>query len=227
MERIVVSKNVTVLSGDIFSNCTNLKEVIIPEGVTNINNVFNGSQITGTLTLPRSIKYVRPEVYSIVEGNIMVPCHIALNGNLRENCTYYHEGGVTDFDEDNCSLCVRTGSCGDDATYKMTLHGKTIISGRGEITYINYMIQDAITELIIENGIYSVGGSAFTRARRLKILEIADSVREIDWRAFSGCSELQTVKVGKNLKTNMSGIFEGAVSLKKSLFQRKIHILLW
>ena len=222
LERVVVNKNAKNLAGGIFSNCTNLKEVIIPEGVTGIYDAFSGSKITGTLTLPRSIKYVSDEVYSIVEGNIMMPCHMALNKysevNLREGCTYYHEDGVTDFDEDNCSLCVRTGSCGDDATYKMTLHGKTTISGRGEIT--GKYCSDS-TELIIENGVYSIGEYSFQGSENLKTLELADSVKEIGNGAFSGCSKLETVKVGKNLKTGMPDSFSGDKSLRSVIISKE------
>ena len=222
LERVVVNKNAKNLAGGIFSNCTNLKEVIIPEGVTGIYDAFSGSKITGTLTLPRSIKYVSDEVYSIVEGNIMMPCHMALNKysevNLREGCTYYHEDGVTDFDEDNCSLCVRTGSCGDDATYKITLHGKTTISGRGGIDLRLYNngkdITNDITELVIENGVYSIGKWSFQSAEKLKILELSDSVKEIETEAFARCLKLETVKIGKNLKTDMDDSFSGDVSLK-------------
>lgn len=224
LERVVVSKNVTDLAGGIFSNCTNLKEVIIPEGVTGIYDAFSGSQITGTLILPRSIKYVSDEVYSIVEGNIMMPCHMALNKysevNLREDCTYYHEGGVTDFDEDNCSLCVRTGSCGDDATYKITLHGKTTISGRGGINrdlYFNFNrnnIRDDITELVIQNGIDCIEDWAFRGAMNLKTVELADSVKEIGTEAFTECPKLETVKIGKNLHTYIGDLFYGDTSLR-------------
>ena len=223
LEKVRLSKNAKAISCDMFKNCKNLKDIIIPEGVTSIDDSFDKAKITGTLKIPRSMEFIY--IYPEVDGDILVPCHLALDWYsevyLKEGCTYYHEGGVTDFDEDNCSVCVRTGSCGDDTTYKMTLHGKTTISGRGEINDISYQIREEITELIIENGIYRIDSYLFQGAKNLRTLEIADSVKEIGEYAFSRCSKLETAKIGKNLKTDIEEVFYGDISLKTFIISQE------
>lgn len=57
-----------------------------------------------------------------------------------------------------------------------------------------YLNGTLITNLVIPNGVTSIGGFAFSRCTGLTSITIPDSVTSIDWGAFSGCTGLTSIK---------------------------------
>ena len=207
LKKAILSKNAETITTYMFYNCKNLEEVIIPEGVKYIqSSAFEKAGKCNAL-IPMSV--TRMESYP--GGKLTLPCRWAFQyGDLEINdeYTYYHENGPEDFDEDNCSVCIRTGECGNDATYKLTFHGKLTISGRGTADY--YDSNRELTSVVVENGIYYA--TVDTSGEKLKTVKIADSVKWIN--GFEGCSGLKTVTLGKNVEGDLSQGFRGDTSLE-------------
>ena len=207
LKKAILSKNAETITMNMFYNCKNLEEVVIPEGVKYIqSSAFEHVDKCNAL-IPMSVTWME----SYPGGKLTLPCRWAFQyGDLEINdkYTYYHENGPEDFDEDNCSVCIRTGECGSNATYKLTLHGKMTISGRGTAHYSGYT--DEITSLTVENGIYYVDTIFYSK--KLETVKIADSVKWIG--SFDGCSSLKTVTLGKNVEGDFSRCFIGDTSLE-------------
>ena len=129
---------------------------------------------------------------------------------------------------------VKTGKCGDNVTYSLdTSTGVLTISGTGKMTdysYHNYSpfyqntniesvsIEDGVTSIgesafdsctsltsvTIPNSVTSIGDSAFLRCASLISITIPNSVTSIGWRAFENCTSLTSIEVLENNKNYSS-----------------------
>lgn len=61
----------------------------------------------------------------------------------------------------------------------------------------------------------SIPGQMFFNCKSLTHINIPDTVREIEWQAFLGCSSLKIVRGGKNVKKYGSGAFKECGRLRK------------
>ena len=93
------------------------------------------------------------------------------------------------------SDAVSTGSCGPDAYYVLGDDGTLTVVGTGEVTSIPYTTKSLINELVIAEGITTIGIEAFEECASLASVSIPSSVTHIgDW-SFFGCSSLASVSI--------------------------------
>ncbi len=97
---------------------------------------------------------------------------------------------------------TESGKCGDDLTYLLDDAGLLTVSGTGRMyNYGNspsddeeespfYAIRDKIKNAVIEEGVTSVGGRAFSHCYDLESVVIPDTVTTIEGSAFYKCSSL-------------------------------------
>ena len=121
---------------------------------------------------------------------------------------------------------VASGKCGENVTW-MLRGGVLTISGTGDMHDYNYgYLHDSddnpapwyeqcndITEVVIENGVTSIGGSAFEDCSSLTTVDISDSVTTIEYRAFAECSSLTSVTIPDNVTSIGNGAFAYCESL--------------
>ena len=113
------------------------------------------------------------------------------------------------------------GSCGKTATWE--LHGGCLtISGSGATNnwYVNSKapwsgFSDTIEEVVIGDGITSLGNFAFYQYPELKKVTFANTVTSIGTGAFQGCSKLQQIIFGNGLNSIGDHAFENCISLKE------------
>ena len=206
LKKVVLSKNAKTIPRHMFDGCTNLVDVTIPEGVTTIEGaVFYSISPDANLFIPNSVTSIG-NVYEVAKCKVTMPCRFALKNGLyqHENNFFYHMNGENDQDEDNCTVCRRTGSCGKNSTYIMTLSGKVTVSGAGTVSGFDGDYQD-ITSVIIENGISYVDD--FSGCGKLESIKFADSVIEFGSKGFGvfeNCANLKTITIGKGLENEFT-----------------------
>ena len=95
-----------------------------------------------------------------------------------------------------------TGKCGENVTYSLdTSTGELVISGTGDMADYSldndspFCDNSNIKSVIIENGVTSIGESAFNSCTSLTSVTIPDSVTSIGERAFEVCSSLTSVTI--------------------------------
>ena len=64
-----------------------------------------------------------------------------------------------------------------------------------------YVNGEAVTDLVIPNGVTSISANAFTGCTGLISVTLGDSVTTIENSAFNGCTGLTSVNIGKNVTT--------------------------
>lgn len=133
-----------------------------------------------------------------------------------------------------------TGTCGDGVTWTYTpdldedgydLGGTLVISGDGAME--NYSYNDSpwyefrrkIKELQIENGVTSIGNSAFSVCGGLTSVTIPDSVTSIGNSAFSNCDGLTNVTIPASVTSIGSSAFSNCDGLTSVTIPGSVNII--
>ena len=117
---------------------------------------------------------------------------------------------------DDSSAEVTSGTTGK-CTW--TLDGtKLTISGNGAMANYGYFQwqpwrEESITEVVIENGVTSIGDGAFSGCTSLTSVTIPNSVTSIGDYAFSGCTSLTSITIPNSVTSIGNGAFSGCTSL--------------
>ncbi|MBO5059790.1 MAG: leucine-rich repeat protein [Clostridia bacterium] len=139
-------------------------------------------------------------------------------------------------------------SAEENYTWEIDEYGTLTISGTGEISFGwegNQPwadVRDTITSIVVNEGITSIGQSAFHATKYATSISIPNTVKTIGGRAFENCTHLQNVVLPENLEVidwnafyNCSSLteitipskvtsigvsaFSGCTSLKKAVFK--------
>ena len=104
---------------------------------------------------------------------------------------------------DTAEAAVSSGTCGENVNWTLTNDGTLTISGTGAMT--DYVFSDGapwygfrsqVKTVVIENGVTSIGNSAFYGCSSLTSVTIPNSVTSIGSSAFGGCTALTDVYYG-------------------------------
>jgi len=112
----------------------------------------------------------------------------------------------------------RSGTCGKNLQWKLTDEGVLTITGIGEMKDWGrnarpWSPYSDVKQVIIGDGVTTIGSSAFSGCSSLTSLTIPNSVTDIGSSAFSGCSSLTSVTIGNSVTTIGSGAFFSCSSL--------------
>ncbi|MGI6205283.1 MAG: leucine-rich repeat protein [Anaerovoracaceae bacterium] len=122
-----------------------------------------------------------------------------------------------------------SGTCGENLTWTLDEQGTLTISGTGKMTYYSYdgyfsssapWIGESyagsvrIKNIVIEQGVTSIGSAAFGGCVSLESIDIPDSVTSIENRAFTGCNSLESIEIPDGVKYIGWRAFEGCSALE-------------
>ncbi len=118
------------------------------------------------------------------------------------------------------STVTASGTCGTNLTWSLADDGVLTISGTGDMSnftsYSNvpwYPNASAITKVVIENGVTSIGENAFYGCSNLTSVTIPASVTKIGNSAFNGCSSLTSVTIPEGVTSIGNSAFNGCSKL--------------
>ncbi len=100
---------------------------------------------------------------------------------------------------------VASGKCGDDITWQLDEAGTLTVSGTGEM--YNYYggygpwneSKQSVKQIIIGEGVKSIGESAFCHCSELESVVLSDSLISIGDYAFYGDSSLSNIEISRNV----------------------------
>ena len=111
------------------------------------------------------------------------------------------------------------GAQGDNLTWVLNEDGTLTISGSGDMydyynsTIPGYQYASKITKVIIEEGVTSIGSSAFYNCSSLRSITIPDSVTSIGFHAFYNCSSLNSITIPDSVTSIGDGAFSWCSNL--------------
>lgn len=124
-------------------------------------------------------------------------------------------------DEENASVgedekgeLIESGSCGENATYKLYADGTLYIDGTGAIAYHYFYNNDNIKSIIIGKGITSISYSIIFRGEKnLVSVTLPEGFTDLGNSTFESCSNLTTINLPESLTNIGEGTFDGCSSL--------------
>ena len=164
---------------------TEIKELVIPDGVTSIGSrAFYGCSGLTSVTIGNGVTSIGQYAFRNCSGlaSVTIP------------------NSVT--------------SIGDDAFYQCTgLTSVTIPNSVTTIGQEAFSRCSGLTSVTIGNSVTSIGSYAFFRCSGLTSVTIPNSVTSIEWNAFSDCSGLSSVTIGNGVTSIRGEAFSGCSGL--------------
>ena len=112
----------------------------------------------------------------------------------------------------------KSGICGDNLEWKLTDEGVLTITGTGEMQDWNdysspWYENESVKQVIIGDGVTTIGDWAFSYCRALTSITIPNSVTTIEDYAFSYCRALTSVIISNSVTTIGERTFANCYSL--------------
>lgn len=237
LESVKLPSSITTIRGYTFNKCTSLKSVVIPEGVKTIKNyAFADCSGLERVSFPSSLPVSGIESAAFMSVGDIAHIHIPENASYEDYAANkylpaaelnYISGGCN---FTNCSL--NDGSTKDLLTWTLengtlTVTGKGAL-GTGNVNPIEWLDRKAeIKNVVVGDGVTSVGTFAFGLCPDFESLTISSSVALLDYGAFYNHPKLETVKFVKSRTSNNKTVigesaFNTCPSLKSVTFTDNI-----
>ncbi len=251
---IELPSTITSIGFASFRGCISLKSITIPAMVKTIEDeAFFESGLT-SLVLPVGVESVGynalncdeltsitiPYTASFSQFNDLLDCEkltdIYFNGTKKQwrerNYSYDSFENVTI----HYNIVASSGKCGENLTWVSDDKGNLTISGTGPMTdYNSYLFGDeskvspfldlAVTNVVIENGVTSVGKNAFEECNEIVSVSIPDSVTVLKAYAFDLCSGLTSFVIPENVTTIEDAVFRGCENLKNITIPKSLEFI--
>lgn len=210
-----------------FENCGRIEELVLPETLEHIGEAaFTGTVIDkasfdGT---PERWTTIGGDGCGIARDKIDFLGHICDFSGWEydtqkhwQQCTCgktQNEGEHTG-DGDTCTVCgaalseaLGSGSIDGGLSWSLSRSGALTISGSGKMPDFSSVAnaapwdkqKDKIQSAVIESGVQSISGGAFSGCTALEKVSISDTVAQIDLNAFDGCTALAEFEVAADNK---------------------------
>ena len=214
-----------------FANCGNIESLALPGTLESIGEAaFNGTAIdkasfAGT---PERWTAIGGDACCIAQDKIDFLEHTCDFSGWKydehkhwQQCTCgktQNEGAHTGTGK-TCDVCgavlseaLGSGSIGDGLSWSLSRSGALTISGSGKMPDFSSVAnaapwdkqKDKIQSVVIESGVQSISGGAFSGCTALEKVSISETVTQIDLNAFGGCTSLAAFEVADGNKAFLS-----------------------
>ena len=226
---ITLPSNAFKFGNTAFLNNTEITSVTIPEGYHTIaQGAFDGCSNLKSVSLPDTLETI--EDFAFARCTSLESCHLPRhvssigNGAFREchALTFLEIPEITDFIGEGC-FC-----------YCDSLDKFSVISGNASFCeregvlltadmkmLIQYPCGSRATSYTVPTGVETICRNAFTHARSLREVKLADTVKELNTFAFSSCPSLIEIELPSSLEHVSENAFKNASNLCRVYVKNK------
>ena len=230
---ITIPKSVTAIADGVFAGCAALKSVTLPDGLQTIGkNAFQDCAALASISIPKSVTTIGSEAFSkctalkdvTVAWETPIPTYADVFNHLTVEEIRLHvpEGKIGAYKAANVfwHYFIVMSDRGDlagglkwqmDATYTLTIINPTPGSPQPMPDFNNWdeqpweSFRSEIQAVTIEDGVSSVGETAFDGCTEMKSVTLPKSVTTIRTSAFSSCTKLASVTLPADAKLDTIG----------------------
>ncbi len=201
---VTIPNSVTSIGNSAFYRCYGLTSVTIPNSVTSIGNyAFFGCSGLTSVTIPNSVTSIGSSAFQSCSGltSVTIPNSVTSIGDgAFQSCSGLTSvtipNSVTSIGDEAFRFCSGLTSVhitDIESWCKISFVGDT----SNPLCYAHHLFMDGseITQLVIPNGVTSIGNNAFCGCSGLTSVTIPNSVTSIGVRAFQKCSGLISVTI--------------------------------
>ena len=202
---------ITHIGAYAFEECSKLTSVTIPASVASIGAYAFGG-CSGLTEIVNQANDPQPIDNSVFDKLEKEECILRVYADFEE--AYRKAEGWQDFMNlqfiIGCPKPIASGKTGT-LTWSLCPDGTLVVGGSGEMpSYAGAAAQpwasrrNAITAVVIEKGVTTIGNNAFNSCIALTSVTIGESVKSIGSNAFSNCSRLKTITIPESV-TSIGG----------------------
>ena len=214
LQTVNLSEGLTSIGVCAFQYCVKLNEIIIPSSVTNVSNyAFRDCSTLESVTF--CAKTAPTPTNAVFDG-------ISSNAVLRYPAGSDYSGWSSYFASTEEFSATIGGSCGTNVNWSLA-DGVLTIAGNGAMydyyawgtpaPWVEYAT--LITNVVIEDGVTTIGEYAFDGCGGLTSVEIPNSIIKIGESAFSNCPALTSVVIPSGVEVFGYIAFYGCTGLRK------------
>ena len=201
---VSIPTSVASIGASAFENCSGLLSVTIPNSVTAIGaSAFQNCTGLLSITIPNSVTAISGSLFFGCSGlsSISIPGSVTSIGKEAfRDCNNLNKVII----EDLSSWC------------KISFDYSALSSN--PLYYAGHLYSDdqtEIKELVIPDGVSSIGGCSFLGCSSISSVTIPNSVTTIGHHAFENCNQINDIHIPSSITTIGMSAFEGCSSLEK------------
>lgn len=200
LEEVVITSNVKDIGGNSFSDCTSLKTVNVPDNVETIGcNTWAGCTSLTSAYIGKGVSFMKNDLFgectSLEAINVSTDnqYYCSVDGLILskdKTVLYQYPSGkksssfkIPDYIKKNYGDAFR------GCKYLKDLE----IHGNYKIDNTDFWYIPSLENVVIDEGIQSIGNGAFSNDDNLKTVKIPSTVHEIKGNAFSGCKKMESI----------------------------------
>ena len=221
-----------------FYRCAGLTDVIIPDGVTVIEEcAFSGCLSLTNITIPGSVICIGHEAfYNTDLTSIVIPSSVTTVGyeafrecsrlasiEISDSVTFIGEGAFSN------TAYYKNAENWDNGLLYISRHlvsAKWVIPGSciikdGTLTISPALFEycDGLTSVTVPDGITSIGERMFRCCSELTSVTLPDSVTSLGDHVFSDCEALTSITISGNITSIGEYAFSGCTALESVYFE--------
>jgi len=212
--------------GDDFQGCATLTGIILPNGVTSIENyAFYSCTSLASIDIPNSVTSIGEQAFvdctslasidipnsvTSIGEQAFVDCSSLTSITIPDSVT-----SIGDYAFVDCSSLTAINVDAANTAYS-SVDG--VLYNNDKTTLFTYPIGKTGSTFAIPDSVTSIGDDAFGNCTSLASVTIPNSVTSIGWCAFSGCTSLTSVTIPSSVIRIREGAFYGCSSLTSVTF---------
>ena len=225
LEHLDISRvNLSVLPEQVFSGCTNIKSLILPNTLTAIKSYALSKTLLVSISIPASVETIEEYAFEGCEAltSIEIPASVEKIGELAfYGCTSLQTVTFKKGSQLKTIEMSVFGHCKALASIEIPASVETIVGNA-------FYGCTALASIEIPASVETIGNNAFPYCTALQTVtfEKGSQLKTIGDSTFSGCTSLTSIEIPASVETFESNDFNGCTSLKTVTFEKGSQLLM-